>query len=87
MSPLRKNYIAMALFILAIVGFGVLATQIDERWALGVFAVGAIYGAWTLLFRCPKCGTPYLYKFKANGLLVVPTRFPKSCTKCGYPTR
>jgi len=74
----------MVVLLCAFALFGVLAIKVSSGWAVGILVAIALYALWNAVFACPVCGTPYLYVLR--GMFVVPTSFPKKCSKCGHPT-
>jgi len=79
----KQNYVAMALFIGALIVIGILAANLHRAFALLIMPVGIAYGVWTFGFACPKCSTPYLVKIE--GFMVLPRTFPDKCRNCGRP--
>jgi hypothetical protein len=84
LSPKKKHYLALTLLIVALATFGFLAVQFKRGWSVGLLVSIAVYAFWNMMFSCPICGTPYLYEFKS--ILVIPTKFPDKCKKCGHST-
>lgn len=85
MSPRRKFYTIF---------FGFWIAWLTCAYLAGARKVGAMvpvmlilmiaFGVWNAVFRCPRCGTPYLYFFV--GPFVVPRWMPKACKKCSWPS-
>jgi DNA-directed RNA polymerase subunit RPC12/RpoP len=71
--------------------FVALAVNFGEAWAFGVPLCFLAYAIWSCTFKCPVCGTRYLFrnggKGDPYGLVVIPTSFPINCRKCGHDSR
>lgn len=75
----------MGLFFAALATIGSLGAFTQNKiFVFPALAVFLAYAIWSLIFSCPKCGTPYLYIMK--GIAIIPTGFPSSCKKCGLGT-
>ena len=68
--------------------FVTLAICASHFWVVGAAISFLAYSIWTFSFKCPVCGTPYLYtnggKGDPYGLVFIPTSFPIKCRKCGH---
>jgi hypothetical protein len=84
LTPRKKRYRALIWLFVACATFALLAREFNFYWVIGVPVSVLIYAAWLMMFRCPVCGTPYLYRFES--IIVIPLFFPKKCRKCGKPT-